>query len=85
MNNATLTYSNWATNNNEPNLINSNGMNCACLKLKDGLWKNCDCSLNQHFVCRKTVHRNLNMNIIISKFYLLLQKKIPLNYHRALV
>lgn len=46
---------------------NSNNMNCACLKLKDGLWKDCECSLSQHFVCRKS-DRILNLDILMRNF-----------------
>ncbi len=48
--------------------INSNvGLNdCACLKLKDGFWKDCDCLLTQHYVCRKTDFKDANLDILMS-------------------
>lgn len=44
----------------------SRELNCACLKLKDGSWKDCDCSLSQHFVCRKS-DQTINLDILMRK------------------
>jgi hypothetical protein len=52
-NNKTLEYSNWipSHHNSGPG---SKSLDCACYKPNNGFWKDCDCSLTQHFTCRKS-------------------------------
>lgn len=45
-------YSNWSSYA-RPDEAKST-LNCACFKLKDGSWKDCDCESTNHFVCRKS-------------------------------
>lgn len=51
--NETLEYNNWS----KP-MSKRRNFDCACIRVKSGEWKNCDCASTEHFVCRK---RNPNL------------------------
>lgn len=55
-NNQTVSYGNWIPSYHN-NGIKSKSLNCACYKPNNGYWKDCDCSLTQHFTCRKSLDR----------------------------
>lgn len=50
-NNLPVNYDNWQVGKH--NLENSDELDCACFKPINGYWSDCDCSLTQHFTCRK--------------------------------
>jgi hypothetical protein len=51
--NKKLEYNNWS----KP-MSKRRNFDCACIRVKSGEWKNCDCASTEHFVCRK---RNPNL------------------------
>jgi len=58
-NNKTVNYNNWIPSYHN-NGVNSNSMNCGCYKPNNGYWKDCDCSLRQHFTCRKNMENDVD-------------------------
>ncbi len=74
MQNFQIEFAQWVDSLHN-NIINSNKLNCGCFKPSNGFWKDCDCSLTQHFACRKTATGIINTEIF-SKFNLF--KKILL-------
>lgn len=55
-NNRTVNYENWIPSYHNSGVHNSKSMlNCGCYKPNNGYWKDCDCSLRQHFTCRKSM------------------------------
>lgn len=52
-NNESIGYDNWIPSHHNTG-PSANSLNCACYKPNNGFWKDCDCSLMQHFTCRKS-------------------------------
>jgi len=52
-NNLTVNYDNWQAEKHDADMKDQ--LDCGCFKPSSGWWSDCDCTIAQHFTCRKPI------------------------------